>query len=1041
MHNARHIVTAVVVAHDGARWLPETLDGLFGQTRPVDRALAVDNGSRDGSAALLAEAFPRVITLSRSAGFGEAVAEAVRAAHPVEGAVEWLWLLHDDCAPAADALECLLEIAEADPRAAVLGPKLLDWLDRRVLVEIGVTVDKGGRRETGLEYREYDQGQHDGVRESLAVSTAGMLVRRDVFEQVGGFDDELPLFRDDIDLCWRIRAAGHRVLVVTDAVAWHAEAASRRRRRIAATGDHPRRADRRNALYVLAANLPTGAFLAALVRGIVGSLLRTLLFLLAKQPANALDEIAALAAVLGSPGRIRRARKRRGKAKRKTYPQVRKYFAPPGQGLRRIGEMVRGWLAGTGPVESAGRHHAVVAEPGEEEGEELLSDSGGLLQRIFTSPAVLLTLALLAVTLVAERSLLAGEGRIGGGALPPVYGGARDLWDQYLSGFHPIGVGTSADAPPYVAVLAVVSTLLLGKPWLAVTVLLLGCVPLAGLTAYLATRRVLDDVPARLWIAASYALLPVATGAIAAGRLGTAVVFVLLPVYAVLAAAVIGAERRVARRAAWALGLLLAVGTAFAPLVWLLALPLGGLAALAFGGVRRGVGVSLAIALLTPAALLGPWLYTLVLNPPRFLLEAGLHRPGLVDARLAPEALLLLSPGGPGMPPVWVTGGVVFAALAGLLLRRHRLFVAAGWTLALFGVLVAILVARTRVAPVSGGPEAHAWPGVALAFAATGLLVAAGVAARRIGELRAAGGVRRLSATLVVLVACAAPLLAAGAWIWKGAQGPLDRDNVSAVPALAAATAGEGERARTLILRVAGDGRVDYTIVRGRDPLVGEPDIPVAEDLRKRVDAAVAGLASGRGGDDVAVLGSFAVRFVVAPGKVPETLARTLDSQPGLARVSLSPIGGIWQLTRPAPRLSVVDAKGAAVTLPAGRVNASATVPSGGGGRLLVLREPAGPDWRATLDGVALEPRVAEGWAQAFALPEDGGVVTVTRAQFWRDAWVVTQGLLVLVVVVLALPGAKNDDPLAESPPEERPTGRRGQRRRGRTPDTVGAAS
>src|SRR5690606_20401642 len=141
------------------------------------------------------------------------------------------------------------------------------------------------------------------------------------------------------------------------------------------------------------------------------------------------------------------------------------------------------------------------------------------------------------------------------------------------------GIGSQAWPPPYVAVLAAVSTITLGKTWLAVTVLLFGCVPLAGLSAYLATRRMIPGVGARVWLAATYALLPVATGAIAAGRLGTAVVPVPLSVHASLPTAMAGAEGRRARRAAWGLGMLLAVGTAFAQLVYPCTVVRGGLGA------------------------------------------------------------------------------------------------------------------------------------------------------------------------------------------------------------------------------------------------------------------------------------------------------------------------------------------------------------------------------------------------------------------------------------------------------------------------------
>jgi GT2 family glycosyltransferase len=85
--------------------------------------------------------------------------------------VEWVWLLHDDCEPAPDALEQLLRGAAETPKAAVLGPKVMDWSDRDVLLEAGLTIDSVGRRVTGIEPREVDQGQHDGDRDTMAVSS------------------------------------------------------------------------------------------------------------------------------------------------------------------------------------------------------------------------------------------------------------------------------------------------------------------------------------------------------------------------------------------------------------------------------------------------------------------------------------------------------------------------------------------------------------------------------------------------------------------------------------------------------------------------------------------------------------------------------------------------------------------------------------------------------------------------------------------------------------------------------------------------------
>ncbi len=175
-------VTVLLVSHDGARWLPPVLEGLEAQTRPVDRAIAVDTGSRDGSVDLLRGLLEdeSVLEVPGSTGYPAAVAHALE--HVPEVDDEWVWLLHDDSLPAPDALEQLLAAAEEHPEAAVLGPKLREWPSLRRLLEVGLTITGTGHRETGLERGEYDQGQHDDVRRVLAVNTAGMLVRRRVLE-------------------------------------------------------------------------------------------------------------------------------------------------------------------------------------------------------------------------------------------------------------------------------------------------------------------------------------------------------------------------------------------------------------------------------------------------------------------------------------------------------------------------------------------------------------------------------------------------------------------------------------------------------------------------------------------------------------------------------------------------------------------------------------------------------------------------------------------------------------------------------------------
>lgn len=1056
----RHVVTAVLVTHDGARWLPETLKALLTQTRPVQRLVAVDTDSQDRGPAVLAEVVGpgNLLSLPRTSGYGEAVAEALR--HPAasiavpsdrpayeqaieqEARIEWVWLLHDDSAPAHDALDRLLNAAESDPRIGVLGPKLRDWTDRRVLLEIGVSIDGFGRRETGVERRELDQGQHDGLRDVLAVSTAGMLIRRDVWDQLGGFDVALGLFRDDIDFGWRAHAEGHRVVAVTDAVVFHAEASARQQRALGVTTDHPRRLDRRNALFVLLANLPLSVLPRAVVRNLAGSLIRALSLLITKRPGAAKDEMAAVGDLLrGLPG-LRRGRAARSHNRKRVYHSIRRFMARR-VALRRLGE----WFAALLSGDSIGAHHL---RPGDED--PIVPESGPL-RRFLTTPGVVFMMALTAVSLIAERSLIATGGRLGGGALVPAWGGAAELWNQYLSGWHPTGLGSDTGSPPYVGVLALLSTVLLGKPWLAVGLLLLGCVPLAGLTAYLAARTLVPDtystvserrtrngrrIPAayvRAWLASTYALLPVATGAVTGGRLGTVVVVILLPLIGLLVARMLGVPRsssviagetrvqraRRARRAAWGVGLLLTVAMAFAPLTWLLALVIGTLVWVAFApsgsgaarrGASRGLGIDLAIALATPALLLLPWTFDLLLHPSRFLLEAGLHRPELVDSRLQAKSIFMLDPGGPGTPVWWVTAGLVAAGLLALPLRSRRTAVLAGWMLTLFGLLGAILVSAATVSSGAlGADSARAWPSVAILMAAGGLLLAATAAVQRAAEVLVGKDfIYRAGGAVVAVVALSTPLLAAGSWVVTGAPGPLREVGPDVVPAFIGATAGGAVQPRTLVL-VQGSGRpkeqVAYTVLRGSAPMLGDSETPTSANAARRMKSLVGELAAGHG--DGRALARMGIQFVLVPRPGKDPLTAVMDAAPDLTRLSRTNEFALWRLVPSAGRLMLLE--GQTITpLPIGELDGAVRIPSGGPGRTLLLAEPADGGWQASLDGSSVRSRVVDGWAQGYDVPAAGGRFELSHGMWWRHFWLVVQAIGLAFVAVLALPGGQMEE-------------------------------
>ncbi|MFD5553005.1 glycosyltransferase [Streptomyces sp. NPDC127068] len=1085
----RHVVTAVVVTHDGARWLPDTLAGLLGQTRPVQDAVAADTGSADESARLVTEALgdDRVLHLARRTGFGQAVDEAVRSApaltpddlpylkrpsgwDPVSRTwhddaydlpelphgepEQWLWLLHDDCAPEPDALDQLLRVVENERelghQVAVVGPKLRGWYDRRQLLEVGVTLAHSGRRWTGLDRREQDQGQHDHVRPVLAVSTAGMLVRRDVFEQLGGFDRHLPLMRDDVDLCWRAHHAGHRVLVAPEAVVRHAEAASRERRSVDCAGrgaTSPRKVDKAGAAYALLANARSAALPWILVRLVVGTVLRALAYLVGKAPGQALDEITGLAATLLRPGRVLAARRTRGR------PQVdkgelRPLFPPPGATIRATVEQVTGNLVGGagGDAEAGtgGRHGAVESGPGGDDADFLEVEQFARLKRVGRKPGPVLFVVLLLFSLIACRALLGG-GALAGGALLPAPADAADLWARYTDGWHPVGTGGTQAAPPYLALVALLGSALFGSTGLAVTVLLIGSVPLAGIAAYFASRPLVMSRLLRAWAAIAYAFLPAVTGALASGRIGTTVLAVLLPLIARAAVAAGGlalsgtSTKRGSWRATWALALLLTVATAFTPVVWPLALVLG----LALLAVRRRDPIAYATrflaALATPLLVLAPW--SLSLLPTGFFQEAGLdHR---VDPASALD-LLGASPGGPGTVGGLLLVGIVLAALAALLRAERRTGVLTAWTVA----LVALVFAALSNGSGWAGPATLVY-GIALLGAA---IIGADGARHRVAEQ--SFGWRQPVAALIAFAAAAGTFLAAAGWMIRGADGPLDRRDPVQVPAFVAEESGTQDQARTLVLDGETPARVAYTLVRGSGARLGDAELTAAAPAAPaapRLDEVVANLVAGSGADQADELGGYAVRYVLVRDGAPRGMSRVLDTTPGLSRLSQQDGNSLWRVDRQVSRAAVVPKSGDPQPVAAGPVEVHTDLRPGPEGRVLRLADTAAPGWTATLDGEPLPRVTVDGWAQGFTLPTSGGRLDITYdAPLTHTAWVWAQGALALVLVVLALPGRRrqvdDDLPDAEQPvaaapvatepgaPPAQPEGRRARRLRDRAP-------
>ncbi|MET9967044.1 glycosyltransferase, partial [Streptomyces sp. NPDC006356] len=898
----------------------------------------------------------------------------------------------------------------------VVGPKLRGWYDRRQLLEVGVTIANSGRRWTGLDRREQDQGQHDHVRSVLSVSTAGMLVRRDVFEQLGGFDRRLPLMRDDVDLCWRATAAGHRVLIAPEAVVRHAEASSRERRTVDCVGRtaaSPHKVDKAGAVYTLLVNTRTAVLPWVLLRLVLGTVLRTLAYLVGKVPGQALDEIRGLVGTLLRPERIIAGRRRRGSPVI-DKGELRALFPPPGATVRATVEQAASSLFGSSDPEvtaGAGRHgSAIESGPGGDDADFLEVEQFARLKRVARKPGPVLFLVLLFVSLTACRALLGG-GALAGGALLPAPADSGELWSRYVDAWHPVGDGGATSAPPYLAIVAMLASVLLGSTGLAVTVLLVCSVPLAGLTAYFASRPLVESRLLRAWAAVVYAFLPAATGALAGGRIGTAVLAVLLPLIARAGIAASGLTNssgaRGSWRATWAYALLLTITTAFTPIVWPIALALGiGLLAVRRADITA-YGLRFLAQLGVPLLVLAPW--SLSLLPFGFFQEAGLeYGPSTASAL----DLLGASPGGPGTVSGLMLIGVVLAALAALLRSERQFGIWTAWAVALVGLVFAALSNGSTWA----GPATLVY-GIALLAAA---LLGADGARTRVAEQ--SFGWRQPVAALIAFAAAAGPLLVAAGWMIGGADGPLERRDPVQVPAFVAEESNTRDQARTLVLDSDSPAHVGYMLVRGSGARLGDAELAAADGENARLDKIVANLVAGSGADQADQLGAFAVRYVLVHKGAPREVARVLDATPGLSRLSEQNGSALWRIDRQVSRAAIVAGSGSAepLSVAAGPTEIHTTIPGGSEGRVLRLADSADDGWTATLDGTPLTPTTLDGWAQGFELPAEGGRLDVTYDDpIAHTAWLWAQGFLALVLVVMALPGRRRD--IDDDLPEEQP--------------------
>lgn len=843
----------------------------------------IDADSSDSSYDLLAGALgeERVLRLSPArGGFGGAVKAALASLAPAsrdgDASGDWIWLLHDDAAPDPEALAELLHAVERAPSVTIAGCKQLDWDEPRRLIDVGLSVSRWAERVTLIDLDELDQGQYDGRSDMFAVNSAGMLVRRDVWEALKGFDPAVPGVGDDVDLCWRNRLAGNRVVVVPGARMFHAA------RRPRALGNAA--AARQAQVHLRLKHAPVWQVPFLALGALLGSLLRFVLTVLAKDPGYGATQLVATVAALLRPAALWRSR--RSAARTRTVSR-----SVP-RALRTSRRDV--WAHRRSLLESLAPDDVVGDGSGSDSrGFEPSGDSTDDFAALATAErgwagtgALISALLLLAASLISFSRLFGAEAATGG-ALLPVSDSLGEIWHNASAWWISLGPGFAGHGDPFDYVIWLLGVLGFGDASLAVIWTLLLALPLAGLGAWFVAASLTRRRWPRFVAALAWAAAPSLQVALAQGRLGAVLAHLLIPAVVLgmiralgLAKGAAGAqaaepaEHRGADRpakpgtngvpswtAAAAAGLALAALAACSPLLF----PVAVLAVLAVTALMPRRAKTLWWSLLPGAALLLPFVLSALQTPRALLADPGvplpfdpaplweqlLGQPVRFDAAAGITGLGALPSGGAwALAAALVLGGpLVLAAAVALFVPGRRAWLARGfWLVALLALAAGWLAGRVPAAQ-TGNTLVAPFPGPAVSLACFALLAAAvagadellrRLAGRRGG--RAAQPAVRAAVVVVAAVLALVPALGTALYTARNLTDPgtpaaaLQPDGSAqaargaaglgtarlvgpgpqrTLPATATDRGTGPEQSRSLVLSVDDDGAVTSALMRG----------------------------------------------------------------------------------------------------------------------------------------------------------------------------------------------------------------------------------
>ncbi|NRA50287.1 MAG: bifunctional riboflavin kinase/FAD synthetase [Phaeodactylibacter sp.] len=217
-------VAIVILNYNGKSYLEKFLPNVLEHTTGNFEVIVADNGSTDDSLAFMAEAYPELqcIDLGTNYGFAEGYNQALKAID-----APYFLLLNSDVEVTPGWLEPLVELMERDSSVGAVQPKILAYHDKAKFEYAGAAggwLDKLGYpfcRGRIFSVTETDKGQYDDLQEVFWATGAAFLVRSNLFRQLGGFDGDYFAHSEEIDLCWRIKRAGYKVMARPRSVVYH----------------------------------------------------------------------------------------------------------------------------------------------------------------------------------------------------------------------------------------------------------------------------------------------------------------------------------------------------------------------------------------------------------------------------------------------------------------------------------------------------------------------------------------------------------------------------------------------------------------------------------------------------------------------------------------------------------------------------------------------------------------------------------------------------------------------------------------------------